>query len=314
MKVLVTGGAGFIGSHIVQTLLQEGHSVRVLDNFSTGKRENIEELVQRFKGDPLEVLEGDVRNASDVGQAVRGVEVLFHEAAFVSVPQSMEEPQTCFDVNITGTSLLFDAARRAGVRRAVVASSAAVYGESDALPLVEETPLQPKSPYAVSKRVNEMYAELFTGSFGFEVAALRYFNVYGPRQRPDSMYAAAVPIFARRLLDNKPVTVFGDGGQTRDLINVRDIVRANLIASEHPNAAGKIFNICTGVETRLLDLLDVMYELLPNAPAHEHAAPRPGDIYRSVGSPQKAAEEIGFRAEVSLVDGLKETMDWMRSH
>lgn len=314
MNVLVTGGAGFIGSHIVQTLLQDGHSVRVLDNFSTGKRENIDELVRRFNGNLLQVLEGDVRNASDVDQAVRGVEVLFHEAAFVSVPQSMEEPQTCFDVNITGTSLLFEAARRAGVRRAVVASSAAVYGESDALPLVEETPLQPKSPYAVSKRVNEMYAELFTGSFGFEVAALRYFNVYGPRQRPDSMYAAAVPIFARRLLDNKPVTVYGDGGQTRDLINVRDIVRANLIASEHPNAAGKIFNICTGVETRLLDLLDVMYDLLPDAPSHEHTAPRPGDIYRSVGSPQKAAEEIGFRAEVSLVDGLKETVDWMRSH
>lgn len=314
MNVLVTGGAGFIGSHIVQTLLQDGHAVRILDNFSTGKRENIEELVQRFNGHSLEVLEGDVRNALDVGQAVRGVEVLFHEAAFVSVPQSLDEPQSCFDVNITGTSLLFDAARRAGVRRAVVASSAAVYGESEALPLVEETPLQPKSPYAVSKRVNEMYAELFTGAFGFEVAALRYFNVYGPRQRPDSMYAAAVPIFARRLLDNKPVTVYGDGGQTRDLINVRDIVRANLIASEHPNAAGKIFNICTGVETRLLDLLDVMYELLPDAPSHVHTSPRPGDIYRSVGSPQKAAEQIGFRAEVSLVDGLKETVDWMRFH
>ncbi|HSK67110.1 MAG TPA: NAD-dependent epimerase/dehydratase family protein, partial [Anaerolineales bacterium] len=299
---------------IVQTLLQEGHSVRVLDNFSTGKRENIEELMRRFNGHSLEVLEGDVRNATDVGQAVRGVEVLFHEAAFVSVPQSMDEPQACFDVNITGTSLLFDAARRAGVRRAVVASSAAVYGESEALPLVEDTPLQPKSPYAVSKRVDEMYAELFTGAFGFEVAALRYFNVYGPRQRPDSMYAAAVPIFARRLLDNRPVTVYGDGGQTRDLINVRDIVRANLIASEHPNAAGKIFNICTGVETRLLDLLDVMYELLPDAPSHVHTAPRSGDIYRSVGSPQKAAEQIGFRAEVSLVDGLKETVDWMRSH
>jgi nucleoside-diphosphate-sugar epimerase len=174
--------------------------------------------------------------------------------------------------------------------------------------------LQPKSPYAVSKRVKEMYAELFTGSFGFDVVALRYFNVYGPRQRPDSMYAAAVPIFARCLLDNKPVTVFGDGGQTRDLINVRDIVGANLVASEHPNAAGKIFNICTGVETRLLDLLDVMYELLPNAPAHVHAAPRAGDIYRSVGSPQKAADEIGFHAQVSLVDGLKEVIDWMMNN
>ena len=141
---------------------------------------------------------------------------------------------------------------------------------------------------------------------------MRYFNVYGPRQRPDSMYAAAVPIFARRLLDGKSVTVFGDGGQTRDLINIRDVVRANLIASEHPKAAGKIFNICTGVETRLLDLLDVMYELIPNVPQPEFVAPRLGDIYRSVGSPQKAAEVMGFRAEVSLLDGLKETIDWMR--
>jgi UDP-N-acetylglucosamine/UDP-N-acetyl-alpha-D-glucosaminouronate 4-epimerase len=313
MKYLVTGGAGFIGSHIVRTLLEQGESVRVLDNFSTGKRENLEDLTRQFNGQRLEILEGDLRDASRVVEAVRGMEVIFHEAAFVSVPQSMDEPQTCFDVNITGTSRLFDAARAAGVRRAVVASSAAVYGESDALPLVEETLPQPLSPYAVSKRVDEMYAELFTSSFGLEAVALRYFNVYGPRQRPDSMYAAAVPIFARRLLDGKPVTVFGDGGQTRDLINVRDVVRANLIASEHPNAAGKIFNICTGVETRLLDLLDVMYELVPNAPKPEFAAPRAGDIYRSVGSPQKAANVMGFRAEVSLVDGLKETVDWMRA-
>jgi UDP-glucose 4-epimerase len=314
LEALVTGGAGFIGSHIVETLLGQGHHVRVLDNFSTGKRENIAGLARQFKEAHLEILEGDVREASVVEQAVRGAEVIFHEAAFVSVPQSMAEPQTCFDVNISGTSLLFEAARRAGVRRAVVASSAAVYGESDALPLVEETSLQPKSAYAVSKRVNEMYAELFTGAFGFEVVALRYFNVYGPRQRPDSMYAAAVPIFARRLLDGRPVTVFGDGGQTRDLINVHDVVRANLIASEHPHAAGKVFNICTGVETPLLDLLDIMYELLPDSPNHEFAPPRPGDIYRSIGSPQKAAGEMGFRAEVSLVDGLKETVDWMRTH
>jgi len=312
MKYLVTGGAGFIGSHIVHTLLEQGTSVRVLDNFSTGKRENLEELTEQFNGNQLEIFEGDLRDASRLQEAVRGIEVIFHEAAFVSVPQSMEEPQTCFDVNITGTSLLFDAARRAGVRRAVVASSAAVYGESDALPLIEETPLQPRSPYAVSKRVDEMYAELFTGSFGFEVVALRYFNVYGPRQRPDSMYAAAVPIFARRLLDNKPVTVFGDGGQTRDLINVHDVVRANLVASEHANAAGKVFNICTGIETRILDLLDVMYKLLPNAPKPEFAAPRAGDIYRSVGSPQKAAQVMSFHAQVSLEDGLKETVDWMR--
>ena len=313
MRYLVTGGAGFIGSHIVRALLEQGASVRVLDNFSTGKRENLEELRRQFNGDQFEVVEGDLRDAAGVEEAVGGIEVIFHEAAFVSVPQSMGEPQTCFDVNITGTSLLFDAARRAGVRRAVVASSAAVYGESGALPLIEETPLQPRSPYALSKRVGEMYAELFTGAFGFEVVALRYFNVYGPRQRSDSMYAAAVPIFARRLLDNRPVTVFGDGGQTRDLINVHDVVRANLIASEHPNAAGEVFNVCTGLETRLLDLLDVMYELFPGAPGPEFVAPRAGDIYRSVGSPRKAADVMGFRAEVSLVEGLKETIDWMRA-
>ena len=312
MKYLVTGGAGFIGSHIAQTLLEQGQTVRILDNFSTGKRENVEGLTQRFDGNQLEVMEGDLRDAARVGEAVRGVEVIFHEAAFVSVPQSMDEPQTCFDINLTGTSQLFDAARRAGVRRAVVASSAAVYGESEALPLIEETPLQPKSPYAVTKRVNEMYAELFTNSFGFDVVALRYFNVYGPRQRPDSMYAAAVPIFIRRLLDSRPVTVFGDGGQTRDLINVHDVVRANLIAAEHPSAAGEVFNICTGVETRLLDLLDVLYELFPNASQTEFAAPRAGDIYRSVGSPQKALDVMDFRAQVSLVDGLNETVKWMR--
>jgi UDP-glucose 4-epimerase len=312
MNYLVTGGAGFIGSHIAHTLLTRGENVRILDNFSTGRRENIEALTREFDSSRLEILEGDIRDASRVGEAVRGIRNIFHSAAFVSVPQSMDEPQECFDVNLTGTSLLFDAARKAGVRRAVVASSAAVYGESEALPLVEETPLMPKSPYAVSKRVNEMYAELFTNSFNFEVVALRYFNVYGPRQRPDSMYAAAVPIFIRRLLDGKPITIFGDGEQTRDLINVRDVVRANLTAAEHPNAAGKVFNICTGVETRLLDLIEVLSDLFPNAPAPEFAAPRAGDIYRSIGSPQKAKAVIGFEAQVSLAEGLKEAVDWMR--
>ena len=313
MRYLVTGGAGFIGSHIVRKLLEQGDSVRVLDNFSTGKRENLEGLARQSNGDRFQIIEGDLRDPARVEEAVRDVDVIFHEAAFVSVPQSLEEPQTCFDVNISGTSRLLDTARAAGVRRAVLASSAAVYGDADAFPLVEETLPRPLTPYAVSKRVKEMYAELFTGSFGLEVVALRYFNVYGPRQRPDSMYAAAVPIFARRLLDGKPVTVYGDGGQSRDLINIRDVVRANLIASEHPNAPGRIFNICTGIETRLLDLLDIMYELIPDVPPPQFAPPRAGDLYRSVGSPQKAIDMLGFHAEVSLVDGLKETIDWMRA-
>ena len=306
MKYLITGGAGFIGSHIVRGLLAQGADVRVLDNFSSGKRENLHGL-------EVEVLEGDLRDASKIAQAVRGVNIIFHEAAFVSVPESMEKPQECFDVNITGTSILFDAARKAGVQRVVIASSAAVYGDSTAMPLIEDTPLKQLSPYAVSKRVDEMYAELFTNQFGLEVAALRYFNVYGPRQRPDSTYAAAVPIFIRRMLDNKPIMVFGDGGQTRDLIFVGDVVRANFAAAAHPSAPGGVFNICTGNETRILDLIEILQDLVPSAPAPEFAAPRIGDIYRSIGSPQKAADTIGFRAQTSLADGLKQTVEWMRN-
>lgn len=311
-RYLVTGGAGFIGSHIVRSLLEQGAFVRVLDNFSSGKHENLEGLANSKNGNRFEVIEGDVRDASKVAAAVRDIEIIFHEAAFVSVPESMEKPQDCFDVNITGTSTLFEAARKAGVRRVVIASSAAVYGDSDALPLLEDTPLRPMSPYAVSKCVDEMYAALYTQSFELKVAALRYFNVYGPRQRPDSMYAAAVPIFIRRLRDGKPVTIFGDGGQTRDLIFVGDVVRANLIASEHPAAAGQVFNICTGAETRILDLVNVLYELFPKTPKPIFDAPRTGDIYKSLGCPDKAEKVIGFKARTSLADGLKETVEWMR--
>ena len=313
MQYLVTGGAGFIGSHIVRTLLERGAKVRVLDNFSTGKRENLAGLVEQFNGSRFEVLEGDLRDSGVVQEAVRNVDIVFHEAAFVSVPESMEKPQVCFDVNVAATAGLFDASREAGVRRVVVASSAAVYGESDALPLKETTPTQSLSPYAASKRTDEIYAQLYTQAFGLDVVSLRYFNVYGPRQRPDSMYAAAVPIFVRRLLDGKPVTVFGDGGQTRDLINVRDVVRANLVASEHPNAPGQVFNVCTGEETRLLDLLEVLYDLFSDAPEPVFAEPRAGDIYRSVGSPEFTARTIGFQAEVTLDEGLKETVAWMQA-
>ncbi len=311
-RYLVTGGAGFIGSHIVRALLDQGAAVRVLDNFSSGKRENLDGLSNAKNGSRFEVVEGDVRDVAVVAGAVRDVEVIFHEAAFVSVPELMEKPQDCFDVNLTGTSILFEAARKAGVRRVVIASSAAVYGDLDALPLKEDTPLRPLSPYAVSKRVDEMFAQLYTNSFGLEVAALRYFNVYGPHQRPDSIYAAAVPIFIRRLRDGKPVTIFGDGGQTRDLIFVGDVVRANLIASQHPSAAGRIFNICTGQSTRILDLLDVLFKLFPNSPKPALTPPRAGDIYKSLGCPDKAEELIGFKAQTSLAAGLKETVDWMR--
>lgn len=304
MKYLVTGGAGFIGSHITRTLLERGDQVRILDNFSSGKRENLTGL-------DVELIEGDLRDASKVAEAVKGMDIVFHEAAFVSVAESMEKPLECLDVNVTGTSIVFEAARKAGVKRVVIASSAAVYGDSEVYPLSEDSPLRQLSPYATSKRIDEKYAELFTNYFGLEVAALRYFNVYGPRQRPDSMYAAAVPIFIRRMLDNKPITVYGDGGQTRDLVNVRDVVQANLLASEHPAAPGKIFNVCTGVETRLLDLLDILYEIFPNAPKHVHAEPRAGDIYRSIGTPKKIMETLGFKPNVTLAEGLKEAVEEM---
>lgn len=304
---LVTGGAGFIGSHIVSALLEQGKSVRVLDNFSTGRRENLSGLAGK-----LEVLEGDLRDRAIVRKALRDVEMVFHEAAFVSVPESISNPQACFDINVTATLSLFDLARDARVRRVVIASSAAVYGESDALPLKETEKKQLLSPYAASKRTDEIYAQLYTQIFGLDVVALRYFNVYGPHQRPDSMYAAAVPIFLRRLLDGKPVTVFGDGGQTRDLINVRDVVRANLTASEHPAAPGQVFNVCTGRETRILDLLEILFELFPDMPKPIFAEPRQGDIYRSVGSPDFTDQQLGFRANISLDDGLKETIAWMK--
>lgn len=307
-RYLVTGGAGFIGSHLVHALLDLGADVRVLDNFSTGKRENLSGLAGR-----LEVLEGDVRDHAVVEMAVQDVDIVFHQAAFVSVPESMEKPQTCFEVNVAATVALFDVARMSGVRRVVFASSAAVYGESDALPLKETTPTQLLSPYAASKRTIEIYARMYTKAFGLDVVALRYFNVYGPRQRPDSMYAAAVPIFVRRLLDGNRVTIFGDGGQTRDLINIHDVVRANLIASEHPNAPGQIFNVCTGQETRILDLLEVLFDLVPNAQEPIFVEPRPGDIYRSVGNAESIAQTLGFQAEVTLEEGLQETVTWMQA-
>lgn len=313
MQYLVTGGAGFIGSHIVRTLLEGGENVRVLDNFSTGKRENLAGLAEQFSDGKFAVHEGDLRDRALVENAIQNVDIIFHEAAFISVPESMEKPQDCFDVNVDATVSLFEAARQAGVRRVVVASSAAVYGESDAIPLQETTPTQSLSPYAASKRTNEIYAQLYTQALGLDVVALRYFNVYGPRQRPDSMYAAAIPIFVRRLLDGKPVTVFGDGGQTRDLINVHDVVRANLVASEHPDAPGQVLNVCTGIETRLLDLLEVLYDLFPDVLEPVFTEPRPGDIYRSVGSPEFTAQTIGFRAEVTLEEGLKETVSWMQA-
>jgi UDP-glucose 4-epimerase len=307
MRALVTGGAGFIGSHLVEELLRMGASVRVLDNFSSGKRENLE----AFHGD-LEILEGDLRDEEAVKAAIRDVELVFHLAAFISVPQSMVDPEECFAVNVAGTIKLLEAARRAGVHKIVLSSSTAVYGNPDTFPTGEEAPQRPLSPYALSKQVNELYARLYTQTFNLPVTALRYFNVYGPRQRPDSDYAAAISIFTRRLVNGEPITIFGDGKQSRDFIFVKDVVRANLRASES-DSAGEVFNVCTGCETSLLDLLETLSEVFPRQPEVRFEAPRPGDIYRSKGDPEKAAAILGFRASTSLTSGLAQTIQWMKS-
>jgi len=307
MRALVTGGAGFIGSHIVEELLREGVSVRVLDNFSSGKRENL----ASFQGD-LEIQAGDLRDVEAIKAAIRSVDLVFHLAAFISVPQSMLEPENCFAINVAGTVTLLEAARQAGVRKVVLSSSTAVYGNTDKFPTDEETSLKPLSPYALSKQVDELYARLYTQTFDLPVTALRYFNVYGPRQQPDSAYAAAIPIFTSRLVKGEPITIYGDGKQSRDFIFVKDVVRANLLAAES-NAAGAAFNICTGHETTLLDLLEGLSEVSPLQPSVRFEATRPGDIYRSLGNPEKAAAALGFRAGTSLANGLAQTVEWMKN-
>ncbi len=309
-RVLVTGGAGFIGSHIVEELLRAGAMVRVFDNFSTGKRENLS-FEGPISAGALEITEADLRDNEAVREAMHGMELVFHLAAFISVPQSMIDPQDCFNTNVTGTVMLLDAARQEGVRKVVLSSSTAVYGDTDRFPTDETTPLKPLSPYALSKQVNELYAKLYTQVFGLPVVALRYFNVYGPRQRPDSPYAAAIPIFVRHLVAEEPITIFGDGKQSRDFIFVKDVVRANLMAADS-DAAGEAFNICSGRETTLLDLLEELSGISTSQPQVTFTSPRPGDIYRSVGCPDKALNAFGFKAETPLHTGLQQTIEWMK--
>ena len=295
---LVTGGAGFIGSHIVEMLRQRHEDVRVFDNFSTGKRANLENVAG------IDIVEGDVRDAAALHKAVNGVDYILHLAAQVSVPQSMSDPLTTHAINVTGTLNVLIAAAAYKVRRVVFTSSCAVYGDNDELPLPENTLTQPLSPYAASKLMGEMYCQTFYRVSGLPTVCLRYFNVYGARQDPHGAYAAAIPRFIQRMGQGQPPVIYGDGTQTRDFVHVSDVVRANLLACECDQAGGQVFNIATGHGVSLLQLVTVLNNLQGTAYTPEFQPPRRGDIKHSLGSGAKAARLLQFTPKMPLREGL----------
>jgi UDP-glucose 4-epimerase len=306
-SALVTGGAGFIGSHLVTALLKRGYSVRVLDNLSSGKLANLEPMRNE-----IEFIQGDIRDRKQVIEAVHGMDVVFHLAAQVSVVESMQDPADCFDTNVSGTNLVLQAASRANVARVVLSSSSAVYGDQELLPTPESVELRPLSPYAASKWMDETMAGLYTRSFNLPVICLRYFNVFGPRQDPASPYAAAIPIFIRRLLQGQSPILYGDGGQTRDFIYVTDVARANILAVEKAPHTGAVMNICSGRQVSILRLLAEIQRLIPNNQRIDMQPARAGDIYHSLGDPALARALMGFSAETNLIEGLTQTIEWMQ--
>lgn len=297
---LVTGGAGFIGSHIVDALLARGNRVRVLDNFSTGRRENLPIDVPA-----LEIVEGDITDASTVQRAIRQVDYVLHEAALVSVTQSMSDPAAAHAVNVTGTLNVLMAARSAGVKRVVLASSCAVYGDSDDLPLKETGVSNPLSPYAASKRIGEVYCQTFYRAYGVPTVCLRYFNIYGPRQNPAGDYAAVIPKFATRMKAGQPPVIYGDGRQTRDFVHVSDVVRANLLACECDQAIGQILNVASAQRISLLEIVDVINILLGTRLQPKFEPARAGDIRHSLGDCERLMK-LGFRITMTLPAGLKQ--------
>jgi UDP-glucose 4-epimerase len=299
MKALVTGGAGFIGSHLVERLVRSGHDARVLDNFSSGKRENLAPL-----GSSVEVIEGDIRSRERVELAASGRDVIFHEAAIVSVPYSVEHPQETHDVNIQGTLNVLEAARRAGVKRVVFASSAAIYGDGPVLPKIEGMLPCPISPYGVEKITGEHYLRVYSAHYGVETVALRYFNVFGPRQDPSSPYSGVISVFVDRALAKRTLTIFGDGEACRDFVYVDDIVDANLAAAARDDVSGRVFNVARGERTTLNDLVFMLGRILRREIQPEYASPRAGDIAKSVADISRARSELGYEPKVGVEDGL----------
>jgi UDP-glucose 4-epimerase len=302
MRVLVTGGAGFIGSHLVERLLSDGHTVRVLDDFSSGRREN---LAFAKPHAALEVVEGDIRDARAVQSAVAGIEGVFHEAALVSVPRSVEAPELSCDINAHGTARVFDAARRGGVRRIVFASSSAVYGDTATLPVSEREPARPLSPYGLDKLYTEQLAALYHALYGLEAVPLRYFNVFGPRQDPSSPYSGVISIFVTRLLHGAPITIHGDGEQTRDFVYVADVVEANMKAMFGPYRGPGPLNVAGGGRISLNVLAAILGEIVGVAPAITHAAARAGDIRHSEADITAIRAALGYAPRWTIRAGLQ---------
>lgn len=321
MKVLVTGGAGFIGSNLCEHLLKEGHTVRCLDNFSTGKIENLLPLLEAYP-DRFKLVVGDIRNLEDCRKAVEGMEYVLHEAALGSVPRSIKDPVTTNEVNISGFLHMLVAARDAGVRRFVFAASSSTYGDSTSLPKVEEVIGRPLSPYAVTKYVNELYADVFARTYGMEYIGLRYFNVFGRRQDPFGAYAAVIPLFVKKLMAHESPTINGDGEYSRDFTYIDNVIQMNMraLTTTCPEAVNQIYNTAFGERTTLNQLVDFLKEALAAYdPAIALIEPvygpnRAGDISHSLACVDKARRLLGYAPEFSMKDGLKEAVKWYWEH
>lgn len=304
-KYLVTGGAGFIGSHIATRLVRDGHTVRVLDNLSTGSRNNLDPIAGQ-----IEFLEGDLTDAARVAQAVEGVEVIFHQAALASVPRSVERPLDTHAACVTGTLNLLDAARKARVRRVVYAGSSSAYGNQPVMPKHEGQVPEVLSPYAAAKMAGELYCQAFANTYGLETVRIRYFNVFGPRQDPNSPYSAVIPLFISALIAGKRPKIFGDGLQSRDFTYVDNVVEGNLRASEAAGVSGKVYNVACGGSINLLDLLKELSELLGKPFDPEFAPPRTGDVKHSWADISAAERDLGYRVLVDLKEGLRRTVEY----
>ncbi len=302
--MLVTGGAGFVGSNLVRACLAEGESVRVLDDFSTGRRENLAGV-----SGPLEVVDGTLTDFEATQRAVSGCEVVYHQAALPSVPRSVEDPLGTHAANATGTLHLLEAARRAGVRRVVYAASSSAYGDTETLPKREEMPPRPLSPYALQKLVGEIYCRQYAQLYRLQTVSLRYFNVFGPRQNPDSPYAAVIPRFIRAAQRGEPPRIFGDGLQSRDFTFVADVVAANRAAARAPAAgAGEVVNVARGGRVTLLELWSAVCAVVGREPLPPRFEPaRPGDVRHSEADVSRARDLLGWQARTDLAEGLRET-------